>query len=46
MSKVAKYEDPELISLHQHTKITTTYSVTIYENNLKVRRKYFSQLNI
>ena len=36
-------EDAELIS-HRHTKITTTYRATIYENNLKASKKDFPQL--
>ena len=33
--------DPELISSHVHTKITTVYRATIDENDLKTSRKYF-----
>lgn len=38
---MAEYEDPELISPYRHTKIITTYGGTIYETNLKTRRKKF-----
>lgn len=35
-------EDAELIS-HRHTKITTTYRATIYEDGLQTSRKDFTQ---
>ena len=39
-------ENPELTSSHGHTKITTIYRATIYENDLKTDRKDFPQLKI
>ena len=39
-------ENPELISSHMHTKITTIYKVTIYVNDSKTRRKDSLQLKI
>ena len=43
---MAEQEDPKLNSSHRHTKITTIYRVTIYENDLKTNRKDFLQLKI
>ena len=42
---MVKQEDPELTSLHRHTKITI-YRTTTYENDLKTNRKDFLQLKI
>lgn len=36
---MAEYEDPELTS-HRHNKITPTYRETIYEDDLKISRKF------
>ena len=44
MAKMMEKEDPEITSSQGHTKITTTYRATIYENNLKTSRKDFPQL--
>ena len=43
---MAEKEDPELTSSHEHTKITSTYRVTFYENNLETSREGFPQLKI
>ena len=39
---MGEQEDPELTSCHQHTKFTTTYRATSYEDNQKTSRKDFS----
>lgn len=44
--KIHLREDPELTSSHEHTKIITTYSATIYENDLKTSRKDIPQVKI
>ena len=46
VAKMAEQEDPELISSHGHTKITTIYRATISENDLKTSRKDLLQLKI
>ena len=40
---MAEYQDPELTASHGHTKITTTYRTTIYENYTETSRKYCPQ---
>lgn len=44
VAKIAEQEDPKLTSCYRHTKITTTYRETVYENDLKTGRKSLPQL--
>ena len=46
VAKIMEWEDPELTSSHEHTKITTIYRATTYENDLKTSRKDFPQLKV
>ena len=39
-------EDPELTSSHGYTRITATYTATVYKNHLQTSRKDFPQLKI
>ena len=43
---MVEQEDPELTFSHRYTKITTIYTATIDENNLKTSRKDLLQLKI
>ena len=44
VDKRAESEDLEFISYYRHTRITSSYRETIYDNDLKSNRKYFPQL--
>lgn len=39
-----EYEDPELTSSHEHTKVATTWTATPSENDLKTSRTALSQV--
>ena len=41
ISQNGEWKDPELISSHGHTKITTIYRTTIYEKNRNLPEKLF-----
>lgn len=43
VAKMVEQKDPELTSSHGHTKITTNYTATNYENNVNTSRKEFLQ---
>lgn len=40
---MAEWKNPELTSLHTHTKTATIYRATLTENNLKTSRTAFLQ---
>lgn len=44
MNNMGEWGELGVTSSHGHTKITTTYTATIYENDLQTSRKEFPQL--
>lgn len=46
VAKIVEQEDPELTLSRGHSKITTIYRETIYEDDLKTSTKDFPQLKI
>ena len=46
MAKMTEQEDTGLTIFHRHTKITTIYTATTNDTNMKISRKDLLQLKI